>query len=105
MHWAIWQQIKSPPKGFEDVVRTHFKQRQKHVSFRPHKLVYQAYPAYSRLALPAAMLCRMSDFSVKEALLKLQHKNCRPVCVLSEAQLVRRRSRQRHARIVLCAGA
>lgn len=32
MHWAIWQQMKSPPKGFEDVVRTHFKQRQKHVS-------------------------------------------------------------------------
>ena len=35
MHWAIWQQMKSPSKGFEDVVRTHFKQRQKHVSMLP----------------------------------------------------------------------
>ena len=32
MHWAIWQQMKSPAKGFEDIVRTHFIQRQKHVS-------------------------------------------------------------------------
>ena len=27
MHWAIWQQLKSPPAGFEDVVRAHFKHR------------------------------------------------------------------------------
>ena len=39
MHWAIWQQMKSPPKGFEDIVRTHFRQRKKHVSaplYTPH---------------------------------------------------------------------
>lgn len=27
MHWAIWQQLKSPPAGFEDVVRAHFEHR------------------------------------------------------------------------------
>ena len=47
MHWAIWQQMKSPPKGFEDVVRTHFKQRQKHVSILPCNLVCQACHARS----------------------------------------------------------
>lgn len=32
MHWAIWQQLKFPPKGFEDIIRTHFRQRKDHVS-------------------------------------------------------------------------
>lgn len=32
MHWAIWQQMKSPPKGFEEIVREHFRQRKTHVS-------------------------------------------------------------------------
>ena len=27
MHWAIWQQLKSPPRGFEEVVRAHFRHR------------------------------------------------------------------------------
>ena len=27
MHWAIWQQLKSPPKGFEEVVRAHYRHR------------------------------------------------------------------------------
>ena len=35
MHWAIWQQMKSPAKGFEDIVRIHFFQRRKHVSTDP----------------------------------------------------------------------
>ena len=53
MHWAIWQQMKSPPKGFEDVVRTHFKQRQKHVSILSCNLVCQAgYACSSYLCLP-----------------------------------------------------
>ena len=47
MHWAIWQQMKSPPKGFEDVVRTHFKQRQKHVSILSCDSVCQADHACS----------------------------------------------------------
>ena len=40
MHWAIWQQMKSPPKGFEDIVRTHFRQRQKHVSVPPLRISF-----------------------------------------------------------------
>ena len=27
MHWAIWQMLKSPPHGFEEVVRAHFRLR------------------------------------------------------------------------------
>lgn len=27
MHWAIWQMLKSPPRGFEEVVRAHFRLR------------------------------------------------------------------------------
>lgn len=27
MHWAIWQMLKSPPQGFEEVVRAHFRLR------------------------------------------------------------------------------
>ncbi|KAK9830590.1 hypothetical protein WJX81_002568 [Elliptochloris bilobata] len=27
MHWAVWQMLKSPPKGFEEVVRAHFRLR------------------------------------------------------------------------------
>lgn len=27
MHWAIWQQMKTPPRGFEEVVRSHFRHR------------------------------------------------------------------------------
>ena len=32
LHWAIWQQLKSPPAGFEDVVRTHFRLRRAEIS-------------------------------------------------------------------------
>jgi fido (protein-threonine AMPylation protein) len=31
MHWAIWQQMKSPPKGFEEAVRAHFRLRREQV--------------------------------------------------------------------------
>lgn len=31
MHWAIWQQLKSPPLGFEEVVRSHFRLRKEQV--------------------------------------------------------------------------
>ena len=27
LHWAIWQQLKSPPPGFEDVIRSHYQLR------------------------------------------------------------------------------
>jgi hypothetical protein len=31
MHWAIWQMLRSPPAGFEDVVRGHFRLRKAEV--------------------------------------------------------------------------
>ena len=31
MHWAIWQQLKSPPLGFEEMVHCHFRQRKEQV--------------------------------------------------------------------------
>lgn len=31
MHWAMWQQLKSPPLGFEEVVRSHFRLRKEQV--------------------------------------------------------------------------
>ena len=31
LHWAVYQQMKKPPAGFEEVVRRHFKSRRVHV--------------------------------------------------------------------------
>ena len=97
MHWAIWQQMKSPPKGFEDVVRMHFKQRQRHVSVSPCELVHQACCVCFKLALPAAMLFKVSKSSVEEAVLKLQHRNCRRVCIVSNVRLMKSSSYEKHA--------
>ena len=62
MHWAIWQQMKSPPKGFEDVVRTHFRQRRKHVS---------APQSYIPLIFMTCMSCAV------------RAKECASICLLA----------------------
>lgn len=42
MHWAIWQQLKSPPLGFREVVRSHFKLRKEQVLYTCESWVAEA---------------------------------------------------------------
>jgi baculoviral IAP repeat-containing protein 6 len=45
MHWAIWQQMKSPPRGFQEVVRSHFRHRRERVLADCEAWVREAEPA------------------------------------------------------------
>ncbi|KAK9806493.1 hypothetical protein WJX73_002810 [Symbiochloris irregularis] len=42
LHWAIWQQLKHPPAGFEEVVRTHFRLRRAELTTTCRKWIEEA---------------------------------------------------------------
>lgn len=42
LHWAIWQQLKSPSAGFEDVIKSHFRLRKAEIQATGDKWIADA---------------------------------------------------------------
>ena len=50
MHWAIWQQLKSPPHGFQEAVRAHFRLRREPILATCEQWVTEAQAESSSVA-------------------------------------------------------